>query len=341
MNRPFLAITLGDPAGCGPWVGARAAADRRVLRRCKPLLVGDAWVLHHFVRLKNVRVSPLTNLSDYSEKPGVLNVLHVPHPHIRTLGLGRAQKTGGQSACLAVRAAVDLAQSGKVTAVVTGPVSKESFKAAGVPFLGHTEMLAALSAAGPVEMIMMAESLRTLLVTRHLPLKNVPRALTVRTIVDSVSRADRWARSALGLKHPHWAMCGLNPHAGDNGLLGSEERRVVAPAVAALRRKDILVEGPLPADSVWAKHRAGTYDMVASLYHDQGIIPLKVCAPRSIINATAGLPFVRTSPGHGTAFDLAKGRPPYGQADPEPTVQACLAALNFSENSLGRRTSKI
>lgn len=330
MARPFLAITLGDPAGCGPWVGARAAVDPRVTGRAKPLLVGDAWVLNRFVRIKNLRIAPLADITEYSEKPDVVNVLHVPHPEIRTLVLGRPQRVGGESAALSVRTAVMLALAGRVTAMVTGPASKESFKAARSPFPGHTEMLASLSGSGPVEMIMIAEKLRTLLVTRHLPLKDVAGSLTVRSIVESVVRANHWAKLALGLKRPDWVLCGLNPHAGDNGLLGKEERLIMVPAAAALRRKDISIDGPLPADTAWAKHRAGTYDLVASLYHDQGMIPLKVSAPWAVVNVTAGLPFVRTSPGHGTAFDLAKDRPSYKRANPEPTIQACLAALDFS-----------
>jgi 4-hydroxythreonine-4-phosphate dehydrogenase len=317
-------------------VGAWAALDPRVTRRARPVLVGDAWVLHRFVRTKNLRVSPLADLTEYSEKPGVVNVLHVPHPDIRTLILGRPQKVGGESAALAVRTAVSLALTGRVAALVTGPASKESFKAARLPFPGHTEMLAALSGSGPVEMIMIAESLRTVLITRHLPLKEVPGALTEKTVVGSIVRANRWAQSALGLKRPRWVLCGLNPHAGDNGLLGKEERTIGSPSVAALRRKGIRVDGPLPADIAWAKHRSGDYDMVASLYHDQGMIPLKVCSPWAVVNATAGLPFVRTSPGHGTAFDLAKDRPPFKRANPEPTVQACLAALDFA----GRKGDK-
>lgn len=329
MTRPFLAITLGDPAGCGPWVGARAAMDPRVMARARPLLIGDAWVMNRFVQIKNLRISPLTNLIEYTEKPNMVNVLHVPHPEIRGLILGRPQKVGGESAALAVRTAVLLAMAGRVAALVTGPASKESIRAAGLTFPGHTEMLASLSGSGPVEMIMIAEKLRTLLITRHLPLKDVPGSLSVRTIVESVVRANLWAKSALGLKRPGWILCGLNPHAGDNGLLGKEESLIMIPAVAALRRKGVHIDGPLPADTAWAKHRAGAYDLVASLYHDQGMIPLKVCAPWSVVNATAGLPFVRTSPGHGTAFDLAKDRPSYKKANPEPTVQACLAALDF------------
>jgi 4-hydroxythreonine-4-phosphate dehydrogenase len=330
MTRPFLAITSGDPAGCGPWVGTRAALDSRVSRQANVLLVGDAWVFHRFVKVRGVRIHPIVELNDYSRSPHTLNVLHVPHPRIRTLALGRPQKLSGESATLAVRTAVSLALAKRVAAVVTGPVSKESFRAAGLSFPGHTEMLAALCGAEPVEMVMMAGPLKTVLVTRHLPLKAVPGHLTVRGIVESVTRTNQWAQQTLGLKRPKWVVCGLNPHAGDRGLLGDEERKIITPAVTALRRQGIRIEGPLPADTAWVKHKEGRYDLIASLYHDQGMIPLKMYSPRGVVNVTAGLPFVRTSPGHGTAFDLADNRSPYQKADPEATVQACLAALAFS-----------
>lgn len=333
MPKPFLAITTGDPAGCGPWVGAGAALDKRVLRRARPVLVGDAWVLHRFYRDAPTRVAVLTDLSEYDPRPHRLNILHVPHPLIANLTLGKPQKVGGESAALAVRTAVVLAQTRRVAAVVTGPVSKESFKAAGVPFPGHTEMLAALSGAGPVEMLMIARRLRALLVTRHIPLKSVAGNLKVRTIVDSVERADRWIRSVWAWRRPSWVVGGLNPHAGDNGLLGQEEIHTVIPAVKALRAKGVRVDGPIPADAAWAKQAAGTYDFMACLYHDQAMIALKVTSPRDVVNVTAGLPFVRTSPGHGTAFDLAGTRRPYCRADPEATVQACLTALDLAANS--------
>ncbi|MBL8023595.1 MAG: 4-hydroxythreonine-4-phosphate dehydrogenase PdxA [Elusimicrobia bacterium] len=330
MTHPFLAITSGDPAGCGPWVAVHAAQDKRVSQRAKVIVVGDAWVFHKHVRIPGLRIRPITDLKDYSESPLTLNILHVPHPNIRRLSLGHPQKLSGESAALAIRTAVSLALSERVAGVVTGPVSKESLKAAGLPFPGHTEMLAALSGTPSVEMVMRAGPLITLLVTRHLPLKSVPGALSVQGIVDSVTRTNQWAQQVLGLIRPTWGVCGLNPHAGDKGLLGEEEQRIVTPAVKILRRKGLRVQGPLPADSAWAKHRAGDFNLIASLYHDQGMIPLKVASPREVINVTVGLPFVRTSPGHGTAFDLARQRPPYRHIDPEPTVQACLAALEYS-----------
>ncbi len=327
-KRPFLALTLGDPAGIGPWVGAAAARDPRVTRLCRPVLVGDAWVIRRFVSLPGLAVRPIADLSEY--RPGAVNVLHVPHPHIRALALGRPQKIAGEAAALAIRTAAALALQKRVAAVVTGPVSKESLHLAGLPFPGHTEMLASLSGVPRTEMLMAAGPLRALLLTRHLPLKDVPRRLTRASLVEALRWADPRLARVLGLKRrPRWAVCGLNPHAGDNGLLGDEEQRVVSPAVRDLRAKGVRAEGPLPADVAWAKHAAGQYDVVACLYHDQGMIPLKTLHPRGVVNVTLGLPWVRTSPGHGTAFDLAQGARPYRGADPAATVEAALWALEI------------
>jgi 4-phospho-D-threonate 3-dehydrogenase / 4-phospho-D-erythronate 3-dehydrogenase len=330
-RRPFLALTLGDPAGVGPWVAAAAALDRAVTRRCRPLLVGDAWVLHRFYGGRAVRVLPLAHLDDYRDKPGLLNVLHVPHPGIRGLVLGRPQKLAGEAAALALRCAAALALERRVAAVVTGPVSKESFHLAGLPYPGHTEMLAALSGARGVEMLMAAGPLKALLVTRHLPLRDVPRRLTVRALADAVKRVNPWLAQVLGRAKARWAVCGLNPHAGDGGLLGSEEQRVVIPALRLLRAAGVAAEGPLPADVAWARHASGAFDAVACLYHDQGMIPLKTLYPSSVVNITVGLPWVRTSPGHGTAYDLARGPKPYRRADPTATRAAALQALDIAE----------
>ncbi|MBI4396268.1 MAG: 4-hydroxythreonine-4-phosphate dehydrogenase PdxA [Elusimicrobia bacterium] len=331
--KPFLAFTTGDPAGVGPWVGTAAARDARVRRLCRPLLVGDAWVLHRFLIHRSLRIHPITDLAEYLNHPDIINVLHVPHPGIRTLRLGFPQKVGGEAACLAVRTAAGLALQKRVAGVVTGPISKESLKMAGVPFPGHTEMLARLSRASHVEMLMAAGPLRSVLVTRHIPLKKVPGRLTKNNIVSAVRWIDPWLKKVLGLKgKPRWAVCGLNPHAGDRGLLGREEIGVVAPAVKALRTQGLSADGPLPADVAWAKHVQGEYDAVASLYHDQGMIPLKTLYPRGVVNITVGLPWVRTSPGHGTAFDLASGRKPYSGADPSATIDAALWAMKITRH---------
>jgi 4-hydroxythreonine-4-phosphate dehydrogenase len=330
VKKPLLGITLGDPAGVGPWVAFAAALDPRVRRACRPLLIGDASMVRRVHSRLSVPIHPILDPDDWWEGR-LVNVLHVPHPNIGALTLGRPQKTGGEAAALAIRSAAALALQKRVAAVVTGPVSKESLKLAGVPFPGHTEMLAALSGVKNVEMLMAAGPLRTVLVTRHLPLKDVPRRLTTPAIVEAVRRVDPWLRRLTAGQRPvRWAVCGLNPHAGDRGLLGREELRVVAPAVRRLRAAGVRAEGPLPADVAWAKHAQGTFDAVASLYHDQGMIPLKTLYPNRVVNITVGLPWVRTSPGHGTAYDLAAGRRPFVRADPTATVEACLEALRLA-----------
>jgi len=326
-GKPFLAITLGDPAGCGPWVGVRAAQDPRVTRETRPVLVGDASVLHRFGKRSTFQIKPILSLDEYSCKPGVVNVWHVPHPSIQKLVLGKPQRIGGESAMASVKTAVDLVLAKKVKAVVTGPVSKESFQQAGMPHPGHTEWLASLCKTGPVDMIMAVKERMTLLITRHVPLRQVPDLLTVALIVESVERVDRWMKTVPHLKKMRWLMCGLNPHAGDQGLIGQEEKERVAPAVKILQKRGVQIEGPLPADTAWAR---GGPVFIASLYHDQGMIPLKVLAKNSVVNITVGLPFVRTSPGHGTAFDLADGPSPYKRADENPTVEACLTAMRLA-----------
>ena len=328
--RPFLAMTTGDPAGVGIWTGATAALNASLRRRCRPLLVGDAWAIHHFLRTP-AAVLPLTDLSDYQDHPNVLNVLHVPHPGISALRLGAPSRLGGESAVMAIQTAVGLALRGEVAAVVTGPVSKESLHLAKIPFPGHTELLQAMTGAPRVEMLMAAGPLKGLLITRHIPLKEVSDSLSVRRIVEAVRLADDFLRRRS--RHtPRWALCGLNPHAGDNGLLGSEEKRVVDPAAARLRALGVSIDEPLPADVAWARHAQGRYDACACLYHDQGMIPLKALYPSRVVNVTVGLPFVRTSPGHGTAFDLASGRRPFARADPSATLEAAGLAIALSSN---------
>jgi 4-hydroxythreonine-4-phosphate dehydrogenase len=325
-SKPFVALTLGDPGGIGPWVSAAAALDPGVRRRCRPVLVGDAGVLRRHVR-PAARVFQVPSLEDYQDRPKVLNVFHLPHPRMKDLRLGEPSRLSGEAAQTAIRAAVALALRKQVAAVVTGPLSKESLKMSGSPFPGHTELLQSLSGARRVEMLMAAGDLRGLLITRHIPLKEVPARLSAGEITAAVRLTDAFLRRRLG-RRPRWAVCGLNPHAGDNGLLGGEEKRVVAPAVRRLRALGVAVQGPLPADVAWARHAEGLYDACACLYHDQGMIPLKTLHPKRLVNITVGLPFVRTSPGHGTAFDLARGRPPFAAADPSATVEAVHQALD-------------
>lgn len=323
-SKPFLAITAGDPAGIGPRVAVLAAMDRSLRKRCRPVLVGDFRSFRpHIPARAPVRAFP--ELQGY--RPDRLNVVDTPNLFFPQLKLGVPSRVAGIMAVRAIRKAVDLAMGKEVAAVVTGPVSKESLKLAEVPYPGHTELLQAMTDAPRVEMLMTAGDLRGLLITRHVPLKDVSKKLAADDIFLAVRLTDAFLRRLTG-RRVRWAMCGLNPHAGDNGLLGQEEKTLVAPALRRLRSVGVRVEGPLPADVAWSRHALGEFDACACLYHDQGMIPLKTLHPKKIVNVTVGLPFIRTSPGHGTAFDLARGRPPFIQADPTPTIEAAHRALD-------------
>jgi 4-hydroxythreonine-4-phosphate dehydrogenase len=306
--KPRLAITLGDPAGIGPEIVSKALRDPRVQAACHPVLVGDpvAFALH-------------------KEPLPTVELLSVPGLN-RKLKLGRPSKDAGASAIESLKKAVYLVKSGQAQALVTAPVSKESFHLADHAYPGHTEWLAADSGASPVAMLMVAGDLRAILMTRHVPLARVSQTLTVADIEASGRLGHAFVRDQLGKRSPRLVACGLNPHAGDGGLIGEEEQEVFAPALRRLKAQGIHVAGPYSADAIFAEMTGQTYDLALAAYHDQGMIALKVHAADRLVNITLGLPYIRTSPGHGTAYDIA-GK---GRARPEPTIEAILLAARYS-----------
>jgi 4-hydroxythreonine-4-phosphate dehydrogenase len=267
MTLPRVAITVGDPAGIGPEIAAKAAADPRVLEVCTPELYGLVYT--------------------------------------RDIQPGRISAEAGRAAFDAIVSAVNAALAGRVDAIATAPVSKEAFARAGLPWRGHTELLAHLTGAPSVAMMFHSDALRVVLATIHAPLADVPRLLTR----DALERTVRLAAAELprfGFEAPRLAVCGLNPHAGEGGLLGDEEQRVIGPAIAACRADGIAVSGPYPADTLFVRASRGEYDAVVACYHDQGLIPVKLLAFGKSVNVTLGLPIIRTSVDHGTAFDIAR-----------------------------------
>lgn len=301
----ILAITLGDPRGIGPEVTFEAV---RALLTEAP----DAQV---------VLVGP-----------GDLCATHERAPACPTHSVepwdGSAAGAGRVSA-LAIEAAVSMATAGRAGAVVTAPVHKPSLHLAGWPVPGQTEMLQQLTGAASVGMLMAAERtrlggpLRVLLATTHLALRDVPTAVTVDLLVEQASLLHRSLRHDWGLASPRLALCALNPHASDQGLFGDEEARVLTPAAEQLTRDGIDVSGPLPADTVFGRALRGDFDAVVAPYHDVGMAAFKTATFGSGVNVTLGLPFIRTSPDHGTAFDLATK---YGQADPSSMLEALRLA---------------
>jgi 4-hydroxythreonine-4-phosphate dehydrogenase len=287
MIKPRVAITAGDPAGIGPEFAARAARDPRVLDVCEPIVYGppDGAI---FI-------------------PGALSA-----------DAGRAAYD------VIVRAAAD-AQGGVVKALATAPVNKEAFRLAGLPWSGHTDLLAHLTGAADVAMMFYSDALRVVLATIHIPLADVPRTLTARSLEATIALTAR-ELPRFGIARPRIAVAGLNPHAGEHGLFGREEETAIAPAIAASRARGIDVSGPFPGDTVFLRAHRGEFDVVVACYHDQGLIPVKLLAFGRAVNVTLGLPIVRTSVDHGTAFDIA-GK---GVADPESMIAAVLLAARLA-----------
>jgi 4-hydroxythreonine-4-phosphate dehydrogenase len=287
MTLPRIAITTGDPAGIGPEIAAKAAGDPRVRAACVPVVYGTETAF----------------------------------------ALGELSGAAGQAAYETIVRAVRDAEAGRVQAIATAPINKKALALAGLPWKGHTDMLAALTNTPHVAMMFHSEKLRVVLATIHIPLSEVPSAITT----ESLRTVIRLTASGLRrFKRPNAriALAGLNPHAGEQGVIGTEEETVLAPAVALSRQDGIDISGPWPGDTVFTRAVQGEFDVVVACYHDQGLIPIKLIAFGEAVNVTLGLPIIRTSVDHGTAFDIA-GR---GVANPESLVQAVLLAARLAQN---------
>ncbi|OLC77792.1 MAG: 4-hydroxythreonine-4-phosphate dehydrogenase PdxA [Acidobacteria bacterium 13_1_40CM_4_65_8] len=288
--KPRVAITAGDPAGIGPEIAARAAADPSVLDVCEPIIYGAS--------------------NGQSFAPGQLSA------------------DAGRSAYDAIVRAVEDAQRKKMDAIATAPINKEALRLAGLPWNGHTDLLAHLTGARDVAMMFYSDALRVVLATVHIALADVPRALTKASLEATIDLTSR-ELPRFGIAKARIAVAGLNPHAGEHGLFGREEETIMTPAIEACRARGIDVAGPFPADTVFVRARRGEFDVVVACYHDQGLIPVKLVAFGQAVNVTLGLPIVRTSVDHGTAFDIA-GK---GVADPQSMIAAVLLAARLARQA--------
>jgi 4-hydroxythreonine-4-phosphate dehydrogenase len=305
-----LALTVGDPAGIGPEIVLKAlAAESRPAAE---------WVVYGPVAALEERARRFGLPGPTSLGAGVVDVAAGPVP------LGVVSAEGGRAAAAAVQAAVADALAGRVRGIVTAPLNKESLRAAGHPWPGHTELLAEAAAVEDVAMLFVGGGLRVALLTIHRSLRSVPDALS-RAEAERIVRLVHRELPRLGARGRRIALCGVNPHAGEHGLFGREDEDVLRPAVEALRAEGIAVAGPLPADTVFVRAQAGEFDAVVAAYHDQGLVPVKLLAFGRAVNVTLGLPFVRTSVDHGTAFDIAAS----GTADPGSLLEAMKLAVEL------------
>lgn len=335
---PRIALTSGDPNGIGPEICLRALLDRRVRKACLPLLVGEYGGFDFYRKRFRLPVAlfPVLRPPASWGADSIPVVVPAPERGVRPFVPvpGRPSRRSGAAAGRALLRAAGLWREGEAAAIVTGPLSKSALDAAGFRHPGQTEMLAkALGAPHPL-MVMLSGRLRVGLATVHLPLSRVPRALTRARLASAIGTMHSSLRTDFGVRRPRLAVLGLNPHAGEGGLLGTEEGRIIAPAVRAARRRGLLVEGPFPADGFFGGGKAGRFDGILAMYHDQGLIPVKMGGFAPAVNFSAGLPMVRTSPAHGTAFDIAGS----GRADHRSMVSALLAAADAATmRSRGRK----
>jgi 4-hydroxythreonine-4-phosphate dehydrogenase len=302
IERP-VAVTMGDPAGIGPEIVLKTFADPAF--SSPAIVVGDAGILARDA--KNFGLAVETNPVDEVEQamlvPGTVDVLSVSDLP-QDLSYGQMDARAGAAAYRYIEQATALAVAGSVSAVVTAPINKSSLKAAGVSFPGHTEILAALTRTDDFAMMLCNDELRVILVTIHLALREAIESLTIERELNTIRLAARAVQS-LGIERPRVAVAGLNPHAGENGLFGHEDADIIAPAVIEAQSEGIDASGPWPGDAVFRQAREGRFDIVVAQYHDQGLIPVKYLGIDEGVNITVGLPFVRTSVDHGTAFDIA------------------------------------
>ena len=328
MNEaPRIAVTLGDPAGIGPEITARSLAALLPDTDSRFVLIGDldSWnrVVEH-LSISFDRYGDRIELMDARPREAG----HAPCSTV--VETGRPSAAGGRSAHAAVLAGIDIALARKVDALVTAPLSKESLALAGIPLTGHTEILEQRTGARRAVLTLCAGRVRITFATNHVPLAEVPRRLNRERLSETIDVTERGVRQLFGIARPRIAVCGLNPHAGEGGQLGDEEARVVRPAVEVARREGLDCHGPLPADALFAsRERREAFDAIVALYHDQGTIPAKMLSDGRGFNVTLGLPILRTSPDHGTAFDIATRF----TADPEPMTTAIRVAIDFVEQT--------
>ena len=330
MFRPRVAITIGDINGIGPEVILKCLNDRRILNFFVPIIVGPISTLRtqaEVLGLKNLEFRVVGETPDAElEEETAIQVIDTVANHDPPVRIGQVTETAGRIAMVCVAQATDMCLERTVDAMVTAPISKEAIARAGFNVPGHTEFIASRANTTGFTMMMVAEKLRVGLVTAHIPLIQVPRAITRTTIKEKIRIICDSLTNDFGVSRPRIAVLGLNPHAGDGGVIGTEERDIIIPAINEARSDGRMAYGPFAADGFFASRKYASYDAVLAMYHDQGLTPFKVLSFNSGINFTAGLPIVRTSPDHGTAFDIAGTN----QASPDSMRNAIYAAIDIA-----------
>jgi len=326
--RPTVAVTMGDAAGIGPEVVVKALAREELYQLCRPLAIGDASVLPETREALRIplAIRPIAEVADARFEFGIIYVLDLANIDLAKLKMGKVSAMAGRAAVEYIVKAVELAMAGEVDAIATAPINKEAVRLGGCEHIGHTEILAELTGAPRCTTMLVGGPLRVAHVTRHVPLREVAELIAKERVLETILVAAEGLRQ-FGIEHPRLGVAALNPHGGEGGLLGREEIEEIAPAVEEARARGIDARGPYPADSIFFRALNGEFDAVVAMYHDQGHIPVKVYDFEGSVTVTLGLPIVRTSVDHGTAFDIA-GK---GVASPRSLIEAVKLAAEIAK----------
>ena len=333
---PYMGITMGDPAGVGPEIIAMALTDPVLYEACCPVVLGDAAILSNTISIlsekglmaREMRINLVSNPAQAAGEPGVMDLMPLSSLDTKAVQPGRPVVAGGKAMVDYILRAVDMAVRNEIQGMVTGPISKALMHEAGYRYDGHTQLIAHETNADEYVMMLAGAKLRVALVTIHCALKAVPELLDRETVYKTIMITAKALKEDLGFSNPRLAVAALNPHAGEEGLFGTEEQDIISPAISRAREQGIDVTGPFPADTLFHQAASGRFEAVVSMYHDQGLIPLKLLHFSDAVNATLGLPIIRTSVDHGTAYDIAGT----GRADPSSLKAAILMATEMSKN---------
>ncbi len=330
-QRPILAITMGDAAGIGPEVTVKALLSRQIYDICRPLVVGEGITISAMIRLLDspLKLHPVEKAGEVQGQYGTIDLLDLHNLDQKDVTIGKVCKACGKAAMEYITKAAELALQDEVKAVVTAPINKEATRKAGYGDLGHLEFLARLTHAAEYATMLVSGNLRVVHLTTHHSLRDACELVKNERILAKLRLTDNFLREK-GIAHPRIAVAALNPHAGEGGLLGSEEINHIIPALREAQNMGIDARGPFPADSVFTRAIGGEFDTVLAMYHDQGHIPVKVHGFEGSLSVALGLPFVRTSVDHGTAFDIA-GK---GIANCQSLEEAMRMAVNLAEGKI-------
>lgn len=339
-NKPIIAITMGDPASIGPEITVKACMDSELYMCCRPLIIGDVLMIQEAINTLGATKLAIHRVEEPEQGNytyGTIDIISTSSFQSGEIGIGKVSGKAGKAAYDYIEKAIQLALEGRVAATVTNAINKEALKLAGFPFAGHTEIYATLTKSPKYAMLLVHDTLRVVHVSTHVSLREACERVTKERVYEVLQLANQ-ACNELGISNPTIGVAGLNPHAGENGLFGHEEIDSIIPAIQKANEEGLNIEGPIPPDTIFSKAKGGGYDMVIAMYHDQGHIPLKLegfkydhttgaWSEVKGVNITLGLPIIRTSVDHGTAFDQA-GK---GTASEKSLKNAIMYAVRLAE----------